>query len=289
MVALWPAAGWLSTPAAAEEVQRVVSLTPAVTETVFALGFGDRLVGVSTYCDYPPEAAKIDRVGTFVTPAVERIVAKQPDLVIAEPNIGNRNPVEALRRLGLEVLIVDPDSIAQTKATFRTIAARLGAPERGTALVAKVDAEIEAVAEALRGVSPRTTLFVVGRRPLIVAGSGTLQDELLGLAGGTNVGRAGGDGWPHLSLEAVIAAAPEVIIDASMGSDGEDEEARAFWGSFASIPAVRNGRVIVYGGGEVFRPGPRLGAALRSISRAIHPERFPTRDSEDDAARRRRD
>lgn len=280
MAALWLAFAWLSTPAATAKVKRVVSLTPAVTETVFALGFGDRLVGVSTYCDYPPEAASIDRVGTFVTPAVERIVAKQPDLVIAEPNVGNRNPVEALRRLGLEVLIVDPDSIAQTKATFRTIAERLGAPERGQALVARVDGEIEAVAETLRGVAPRTTLFVVGRKPLIVAGSGTLQDELIGLAGGTNVGRAGGDGWPHLSIEAVIASAPEVIIDASMGSDGADEEARAFWGAFASIPAVRHGRVVVYGGGEVFRPGPRLGEALRGVARAIHPDQFAADNAE---------
>lgn len=265
----------MSTGAAADDApQRIVSLTPAVTEIVFALGLGDRLVGVSSYCDYPPAAKEIERVGTFVTPAVERIVAARPDLVIAEPNVGNRNPVESLRELGLDVLIVDPETIAQAKQTFIDIAARLGVPERGVALAAKVDADMAAVVTRLGDVPLRRTLFVVGRRPLIVAGRGTLQDELLQLARAANVGADGGAGWPHLSVEHVVAAAPEVIIDASMGSEDGGEEAVAFWSRFASIPAVRNQRVSVYGAGEVFRPGPRIGAALEGVARLVHPERF---------------
>jgi iron complex transport system substrate-binding protein len=275
MAALCLAAPALSTRAAADDApQRIVSLTPAVTEIVFALGLGDRLVGVSSYCDHPPAAKEIEKVGTFVTPAIERIVATRPDLVIAEPNVGNRNPVESLRELGVAVLIVDPDTIAQAKQTFVDIATRLGVPERGAALAAKVDADIAAVVGRLGDVPLRRTLFVVGRRPLIVAGSGTLQDELLQLARGSNVGADGGPGWPHLSIEHVVAAAPDVIIDASMGNEDGAEEAVTFWGHFASIPAVRNQRVAVYGAGEVFRPGPRIGAALEGVARLVHPERF---------------
>src|SRR5512141_2742111 len=108
------AAVWaLVTPVHAADVARIVSLAPSVTETVFALGLGDRLVGVSVYCDYPPEVARIDRVGTFLTPNLEAIVAKRPDLVIAVPSPGNQSPVEAMQRLGLRVLVVDPRSVAQ--------------------------------------------------------------------------------------------------------------------------------------------------------------------------------
>jgi len=251
-----------------------VSLAPSVTEIVFALGLGERLVGVSTYCDYPPEARAIDKVGTFVTPAVERIVAKQPDLVIAEPNVGNRSPVESLRRLGLEVLVVDPDTIAQAKETFVVIARRLGVEDRGHELVAQLDRDIAAVVARVRGAKVRRTLLVVGRRPLIVAGGGTVQDELIRLAGGSNVGAEGGAGWPHVSIEHAIASAPEVIIDSSMGGEAGEDEATSFWQGFAAIPAVRAGRVAAYGGGDIFRPGPRLAAALAGIARVIHPERF---------------
>lgn len=265
----------LSTRAAAAEApRRIVSLTPAVTEIVFALGLGDRLVGVSTYCDHPPAAAAIERVGTFVAPAVERIVAVRPDLVIVEPNVGNRNPVESLRDLGLAVMVVDAETIAAAKAAFVAIAARLGVPERGAALVARVEGEIAAVVAQLGAAPLRRTLFVVGRSPLIVAGSGTLQDELLRLARAENVGAAGGAGWPHLSLEHAVAAAPEVVIDASMGDETAAAEAVAFWARYTSVPAVRDGRVLVYGAGEVFRPGPRLGTALAGVARLVHPERF---------------
>jgi ABC-type Fe3+-hydroxamate transport system substrate-binding protein len=108
----------------AAEVQRIVSLAPSVTETVFALGMGDKLVGVSVYCDYPPQAQRIDRVGNFLTPNIEAIVAKHPDVVIAVPSPGNQNPVEALRRLGLTVVVVEPNTIAEIEDSLVTIGRR---------------------------------------------------------------------------------------------------------------------------------------------------------------------
>src|SRR5690606_134166 len=106
--------------------QRIISLAPSVTETLFALGVGDRLVGVSSYCDYPDAAARIDRVGTFLQPNVERILIKRPDLVIAVPSPGNRAPVERLQALGIEVLVVNPERIADILAAIRAIAAAVG-------------------------------------------------------------------------------------------------------------------------------------------------------------------
>lgn len=254
--------------------QRIVSLTPSLTEIVFALGLGDRLVGVSRHCDHPPEAAAIDKVGTFVAPAVERIVAKRPDIVLAEPNVGNRQPVESLQRLGLDVLVVPVGSIAVTRESILMVARRLGVAARGRELAARIDREIAATVARLAQVPPRRILLVVSRQPLIVAGTGTLQDELITLARGVNIGAEGGSGWPHLSLERVVAAAPEVIVDATMGDDAVEPAARAFWAKLATLPAVRAGRVSVYAGGELLRPGPRIGIALEQLARRIHPEAF---------------
>jgi iron complex transport system substrate-binding protein len=118
--------------------------------------------------------------------------------------------------------------------------------------------------------------MVVGQTPLIVAGAGTVQDELIRLAGGINLGAAAGKDWPHVSIEYAISAAPEVIIDSTMGSEvraGEDN-ATLFWKAFPTIPAVKEGRISGYKAYEVLRPGPRIGDALEVIARFVHPERF---------------
>src|SRR5262245_45049114 len=110
----------------AQAPQRIISLAPSITEILFALGVGDRVVGVSTYCDYPEAAKQIDRVGTFLQPNVERILAKKPDLVIGVPSPGNRASVERLQELGLRILIVNPERIAEILAAIRTIADAVG-------------------------------------------------------------------------------------------------------------------------------------------------------------------
>jgi iron complex transport system substrate-binding protein len=262
--------------AAAEEPRRIVSLAPSLTESVFALGLGDRLVGVSLYCDYPPEAQRIDRVGTFVTPNVEAIVAKRPDIVLAVPSPGNRSPVESLERLGLKVLVVDPLSIAGVRESLLVIGRELGREAEARRLVAAIDATIARVSRRLEGARPRKVLMVVGQTPLIVAGGATAQDELIRLAGGVNLGAEAGNAWPHISIEYAVVAAPEVIIDSSMGSEvrGADGTAARFWSAYPMIPAVKEGRVYGYGQYEWLRPGPRIGAALEAIARFVHPERF---------------
>lgn len=265
----------LAAPVAAAP-QRIVSLAPSVTETLFALGVGDRVVGVSTYCDYPPEAARIDRVGTFLQPNVERILVKHPDLVIAVPSPGNRAPVERLRDLGLEVLIVDPERIAEILDSIRRIAAAVGVPEAGARLCERIEGEVRAVEARVAGAPRTSTLLLVGRSPFVAAGAGTYQDELVTRGGGTNVAAGGGQAWPNLSLEFIVAAAPQVIIDASMGGEEADGStaALAFWRDFPTIPAVRDHRVHGYRAYELLRPGPRVGATLARVARFLHPERF---------------
>jgi iron complex transport system substrate-binding protein len=260
----------------ADVPQRIVSLAPSLTETVFALGLGDRVVGVSVYCDYPPQVKDLDKVGTFITPNVEAIVAKKPDVILAIPSPGNRSPVESLERLGFKVVVVDPLTLDGIKESLMALGRELGARERARRLVEEIDARVARVRAGLAGVKPRKVLMVVGQNPLIVAGRETVQDELIGLAGGINLGAAAGKDWPHVSIEYAIAAAPEVIIDSTMGSEIREGEsgAAAFWKAFPTIPAVKAGRISGYKAYEVLRPGPRIGEALEIIARFVHPERF---------------
>lgn len=254
--------------------RRVVSLAPSVTEIVFALGAGDRLIGVSAHCDYPEAAKAIDRVGTFLQPNLEVILAKRPDLVIAVPSPENRSAVEKLVELGLRVRVVRPEKVEEVLDAIGVIAGDLGMRSTGDALVAKIRADLAALRARVAGVERRKVLMVVGRRPLIAAGAGTYQDELLEMAGGANVAAASSEAWPHLSIERVIVSAPEVIIDTGM-DEREGAGARAFWEPYATIPAVRNGRLVVGGGYDLLRPGPRMVRTLETLVRAIHPERMP--------------
>jgi cobalamin transport system substrate-binding protein len=265
--------GLLPTAASA---MRIVSLAPSVTETLFALGAGNEVVGISTYCDYPPEATHIDRIGTFLTPNIEAIIAKHPDLIIGVPTPGNRSPVEALERVGLRVLIVDPQTLGDIKAVIERIGAAVDRDAAGRALVQRIDTDMAATRARLADAPRRRVLMVVGQTPLIAVGSGIFQDELIRMGGGINLAAQAGGAWPHLSLEFVLAQAPEVIIDTTMGNEERAGAGAAmeFWATFPTLPAVQAHRVYGYKEYQLLRPGPRVADAFRAIARFIHPERF---------------
>jgi iron complex transport system substrate-binding protein len=262
--------------ARAERPQRIISLAPSITEILFALGAGDRVVGVSTYCDYPPQATQRDRIGTFLQPNIEKILAERPDLVIGVPSPSNRAPVERLEALGLRILIVDPERVADILTSIHTIADAIGAPEEGAALVADIERHMASIRARLEGAPTPKVLLLVGRAPFIAAGRGTYQDELIGLAHGENLVSVSGQTWPTISLEYIVAHAPEVIIDASMGSEEapDRDQGLAFWRDFPTVPAVRDQRIYGYRAYELLRPGPRAPETLETIARYIHPERF---------------
>jgi iron complex transport system substrate-binding protein len=250
---------------------RIVSLAPSVTETLFALGAGDRVVAVSDYCDYPPEVKRLPHVGSFNAPSVEAVLAQRPDLVIGTPSPGNHENVLTMRRLGLRVEIVDPERLADLPAVTRAIAAYAGIPEAGERLVAKMAREMDAVRARVAGAPKPRTLMLVGQDPLIAVGPDSFLGEMLVEAGAVNVAPAGG--WPRLNVEVVIAADPEVIIDCSMGTEA-GTATLGFWTKFASLTAVRSERVYPFRSFEALRPGPRLPQALAELARLLHPDRF---------------
>lgn len=254
-------------------VARIVSLAPSITETIFALGAEDRLVAVSTYCDHPPAAAELPRAGTYLQPSVEAILGFEPDVVLAVPTPGNRAPVEQLRRLGVRVAVVGEDTFEDSWEAMETIGRWVGRPDEADALAERVRAEIDAVREAAKDRPRRRVLFVVGHDPLVAAGEGLFVDQLIEVVGGRNVGAVGRGSWPRLSLESVVAAAPDVIVDGAMGTEagaGGEEALRGWWQPYRSVPAVRDGNIRAQRSNALLRPGPRLGVAARELFELVH-------------------
>ncbi len=271
-LAAGPSAGRAADSAGARPAPaRVVSLAPSITETIYALGAQDRLVGVCAQCDYPAAAAKLPRVGGYMVPSIEAVVAARPDVVLVVPSPGNRDAVRAIERTGIRVVVVGDRTLADLWAAMRAIADALGMPEAGERLVADTQARMDAVRRRVADRDRPRVLLVVGHRPLVVAGTGTLQDELVGIAGGTNVAADVGTVWPQLSLEVVTARAPDVIVDAVMGTEVAGDDPFA---TLTSVPAVRNHRVVRLETDALLRAGPRVPDAAAALARAIHPEAF---------------
>jgi iron complex transport system substrate-binding protein len=272
-----------SAAAATNPPRRIVSLAPAVTETLFALGAGDEVVGVSQYCDYPPEVAHLPRVGSFLTPNVEAIVGLRPDLIIGPGLSSSRREVRALGAMGYPTLTIDDNSLEGIEQSIILIGARTGRRQEAASLLATIQAHIESVRARLAGARPRTVVMLVGHQPIVAVGRGTFLDGLLKLAGGDNLADLSDQGWPHLSLEYIIAMRPEVILDGAMGSDASTPS--GFWARYPNVPAVRDHRVYGYPQDPILQPGPRVWQSLEILARRIHPEAFTTSSDTPGAAR----
>ena len=257
--------------------RRIVSLAPSLTETVFALGFGDRLVGVTNHCDYPAEAKNLPKVGDFMSPSLEVIAAQRPDLVIGV--VGAIDPAKAreMERLGLNVALLSLSTVSEILSSFKRIAALLGDAEAGERLVRKLTLQFDKVTNRVAHTPRRSTLMVVGLRPLVAVGGKNFLDELITLAGGANIAHNAPQPWLNLPNEYVVAKAPQIIIEAGMGSD--TAAPARHWSDLKSIPAVKERRVYTYNSDKILRPGPRIGDGLEELARLIHPECFDRADS----------
>src|SRR5580704_5871287 len=254
----------------ARAADRIVSLVPSVTETLFALGIGDEVVGVSSYDDYPPAVTRLPRVGSFLTPNLEAIAALRPTIVMGRGISSNQRELHALRALGYETLMLEDDSLAQIEQSIRTIGKRMGRSLQAEGIVASIEANVSDVRTRVHPYPQRRTLMLVGHQPIVAVGTGTYLDDLLKVAGADNIADAAAQQWPQLSIEYIVAMRPEVIIDGQMGTDPASPS--RFWSSYPTIPAVRNNRVVGYPEDPTLHPGPRVGATLETIAKMVHPE-----------------
>ncbi len=254
--------------------QRIVSVAPSVTETLFALGLGDRLVGVSSYCQFPPEALKKEKVGGYINPSLEKIVALRPDLVIGIAEGDLKTFVDKLAKLKIPVYITNPKNVSEVITSMQHIGEVTYSAQSAQRVTQAMKERIQAIRTKVQGRPHPRVLHVLNFEPLISAGKGTFVDDLIRLGGGRNIAETAQGKYPRFSLEEVLAVDPEVIILASMRSDDPLTEQRRWWERWKTITAVRQGRIHVLNSDLIHRPSPRIVDGLEQVARAIHPEAF---------------
>ncbi|MBV8056194.1 MAG: ABC transporter substrate-binding protein [Deltaproteobacteria bacterium] len=186
--------------ATATGTRRIVSLAPSVTETLFAVGAGAEVVGVSQYCDYPPQVRRLPKIGSFITPNIEAIIALRPTVVIGLLTSSDLREIHALQAMGIATLMVDDGSVAAIEASIEKIGNKVGRSQAAHNLAGQIRSQLSGIEMRLAGIQPRPVLMVVGHQPLVAVGPGTYLDELLMLAHGRNIADFSTQSWPRLSL-----------------------------------------------------------------------------------------
>src|SRR5437660_1654263 len=253
--------------------KRIISLVPSVTEILYALHAEHLLVGVTDFCDFPPEARRQPKVGGMVAPSLEAIVALRPDLVIATNEGTREDTFTQLSRVGVPVYLVAAHHVADATSLIRRLGELTRREHAAGPLMAGLERRIEAVKKAVLPLGRPRVLYVLWPEPLIVPGREAIVTELIQLAGGRSLTAEDADAWPRYSLEAAVAKSPEVILFANHGA-GTGPVSMEKWQRLASLPAVKAGRLHSVAGDLMHRYGQRSVDGLEQLARAIHPEAF---------------
>jgi len=267
-----------------QPVLRIVSLAPSLTETIYALGVQDHLVGDTEYCDYPPDAQKKQKVGDLLNPSLEEIVSLHPDLVVVTKSINRLDTVLALKALHVPAYSTDTNTVEQIISSTAHLADVLGVPGAGDALVAELRMRLESLQQRLAKVQPSRVLFVVWDEPLISVGKNTFIADALRYAGAASIVDST-QNWPQISLEEVIRQQPDFLIFTQNHSSGGtvDVDALASRPGWRGLDAVHNHRYAVISE-AVNRPAPRIISAIEELARQLHPEAFETKSPNPPAA-----
>jgi iron complex transport system substrate-binding protein len=248
--------------------QRIVTLAPNLTEIVYALGAGDRLVGNTTFCDYPEAAKQVAKVGDTLQPNIERIIALRPELILISTASQLETFTKQLDERGIAVFVTDPHDLEGVFRSIKTVGDLLGQEQQAETLVNSLRARATAVEDAVKARPAVKVFYQVSPSPLWTAGRRSWITDLIRRAGGKSVtGEVEGE-WMRYSDEAALASQPEAII---MATSGEKMEVAA---ALQKSPAVINKRVYGINGDYLSRPGPRLIEGLEQLARALHPEAF---------------
>ncbi|BAI62989.1 putative iron compound ABC transporter iron compound binding protein [Methanocella paludicola SANAE] len=260
-----------------EMPERIVSLSPKNTEMLYALGLGDKVVGVTDYCNYPAEAANKTKVGGITNVNVEQVGALNPDVVFAD-SLTKKEAAEKIESMGYPVIVNDPRNVSDIERSILRMGKVCGAGDNATRLAADINASIKAITDktATLNESQRPkVLMLLDTYDFYVAGSDCYGNDLIILAGGQNVAYELTD-YKAMSKEAVIEADPDIIImPVDVYSQPDFEKLRngtEDW--MQQLSAVRNGKVYAVASDPIFRPGPRVVDAAQAMAKIIHPELF---------------
>lgn len=255
--------------------ERIVSLAPSNTEILFALGLGDKVVGVTDYCDYPEEVKTIDKVGGYSEPNIEKIISLKPDLILATEI--HQKPVEELEKLGVTSVVVEPENFDEVFASIEIIGKATGRHNEAEALVNDLKARVKKMEDMVANIPederPKV-LYELWHSPITTAGPGTFVDDIIQRAGGDNIAKDANKEYPQYSQEMIVAKNPDIIIFSHHGTTGatvEDILQRPGWNS---INAVKNKKVYYVDENLVQRTTPRLVDGLEEFLKIIHPELF---------------
>jgi len=259
--------------------RRIVCGSPAVAEIVFALGCGDRVVGVSDYTAYPPEAKAKESIGGWANPNRERLLVLKPDIIVSQ---GRHETLAAFAvEYGIRFHTVKLDTLADIHAAIASIAEALGVADRGKDLNEDIRTRIAAVRAKTDNAPPKRVLLLFGRTPgsltgLGTVGPGTFLDDMIRIAGGTNIFADAKGAYPQVSKESLLVRKPEVIMEVNPGGLDENTIAllRADWRELPDLPAVRNDRIHYLTNDCLLIPGPRVGQIAEEFAKAITPEAF---------------
>jgi iron complex transport system substrate-binding protein len=256
-----------------QPVNRIVSLAPSLTETVYALGLQDHLVGDTDFCDYPVDAQKKTKVGGAINPSLEQIAALHPDVVLIT-SLNRFETMHALEDLGISTYGTDPHTVSEIISSTKKLADLLGAPEAGAVVAADMQRRLADLQQRLAAFPPKRVLFNVWTQPLISVGKHTFIADALRLAGAVSIVDSEQD-WPQISLEEVARLQPDFLVFAASHSETvpANVEALATLPGWSIVEAVSKRRYAVISD-AVNRPAPRIVAAIEDLARQLHPEAF---------------
>jgi iron complex transport system substrate-binding protein len=250
--------------------ERIVSLAPSITEMLFAIGAGEQLVGVTDFCDYPPEALKKPKVG-YSNPNLESLVALQPDLVVAPNDFLKPDVIVKLEQLKIPVFILADKNVEGIFAHIQTLGRIVGRSPKADAVVMEIRQQVAATQQRIQGAVPVRVLYVLNSQPLITVGPGSFIDQLIGMAGGVNVAAKSATPYPRLSMETVLQEDPEMLVFPVGKAEGISESEQQTWRKWTTMTAVKRGRLHQISADWLNRPGPRIARGLEALAEILHP------------------
>jgi iron complex transport system substrate-binding protein len=257
--------------------QRIVSLSPNLTEIVFTLGLGDKVVAVSNDCDWPAETKTKTKVGSFWQPNTEAIIAVKPDLVICESFPQQQEVAQTLKRAGINVISLRVESIDELFNAIIQIGQAADCTTAAEKLAVDINDRLNQIRAICSPVKKVKVLWIMQTEPLRIAGINTFVNEIIELSGGQNAIGPTPDQYPSVGTEVILGCGAEVIIQSAMGTKDIDKQQTAaenFWSRFANLPAVKDKRIYVINPDTVLRLGPRLPQGAQTVAKCLHPELF---------------
>lgn len=252
---------------------RIVSLAPNITETLFALGCNDEIVGVTVHCNYPAAALKKARVGDLINPSLEKIVSLEPDLVICTADGNSKDTAVLLEKMHIPVYVVNPGTLGEIIDMVLHIGMITGRESAASALADSLGLRVEGVARRASTLPKPRVFFQFGTEGLITAGNNTFLNELITCAGGINIAADAPIRYPRFSIEEIVEMGPDFILVASMKNNESPARAKAFWQKWNTIPAVLNDDIYLIDSDYVTRPSPRIIDGLEQIFDILHSRR----------------